>query len=450
MEIDKKTLHLLQKYDRPAPRYTSFPTAAQFTHAVSQDSCLSFLKTLPEKESVSLYVHIPFCHSLCHYCGCNTKVVNTYAPVRAYLDLLHKEIDNAGQYVSGKPRAALLHFGGGSPNYLKPEDIKAVIEKLGEYFTFGAETAIDIESDPRYLDGDTIKAYADMGVSRVSLGIQDFDPVVQEAINRIQPFEQVKSCVEDLRANGIEKINFDLMTGLPLQTLESLARTVEQAVSLAPHRLSVFPYAHVPWMKKHQKLLEKYEMPGTQVRFAMTAFVDKTLQESGYTAIGIDHYARPDDSLTIAQNEDRLRRNFQGYTDDPCETVIGFGLSAISSYTQSYTQNTTDAPAYRAAVEKGEFPVARGCPLTDDDRARRRLIEKLMCDFELDLSAFRVLLETFPQTRSTLSLLAQDGIIELKNDHLTITEIGKPFTRIVASAFDPYFQGAEGRHARAV
>lgn len=450
MKHDDMTKLLLRKYDKAVPRYTSFPTAAQFTPGLSQAAYGRFLGEVQDGETVSLYVHIPFCHSLCHYCGCNTKVVNSYEPVRAYLSVLHQEIALTRAAVKAAPVVTRLHFGGGSPNYLKAEDLESLIEALRARFTFGPEAEIDIECDPRYLDEALIEAYAAMGVTRVSLGVQDFDARVQEAINRVQPFEQVRACVERLRAAGIARINFDLMTGLPLQSLETVARTAELSVSLSPDRLAVFPYAHVPWMKRHQSLLEKFPMPGPQERFAMTELVREKLVAAGYAAIGIDHFARPDDRLALALRNHDLHRNFQGYTDDPSQTILGFGLSAISSFEGAYAQNTTDAPAYRAALAKGEFPVARGCALSEDDIARRDLIQTLMCYGEVDLSIHAGILFSLPRTLPALAVLQQDGLVELGEEYLRITDKGRPFTRVVAACFDPYYEEKPDRHAKAV
>lgn len=444
--------HLLNKYDQAVPRYTSFPTAAQFTNDINEQRARTSIAAIPESEEISLYIHIPFCHQLCHYCGCNTKVVNSYAPVREYLDYLDEEIEIVGRTMSTMPHVARVHFGGGSPNYLEAPDMQDIIDRLKRHFAINDKTEIDVESDPRYLDLEMINAYKKMGVSRVSLGVQDFNPNVQRAVNRIQTFEQVKACVENLRSVGIKNINFDLMTGLPLQTLESVEETAKQAISLQPSRLSVFPYAHVPWMKKHQKLLEEYRMPDTALRFDMTQNVNKIIEKAGYISIGIDHFAKADDALSLALKGKTLRRNFQGYTDDTSQIIIGFGLSAISSYQNTYIQNTTDAPAYRAALLQGELPVARGCMLSDEDIARRNLIEELMCYFELDLKKYEVLLRLLPKTRQTLAALAQDGLIELNDDggNLSVTKKGLPFVRVIAAAFDPYFVPQENRHARAI
>ena len=442
---------LLRKYNRPVPRYTSFPTAIQFTHDISQETYASLLSTLGSGEAVSLYIHIPFCHSLCHYCGCNTKIVNNYRPVESYLDSLFSEIKLVGDSLKYRSPVNLVHFGGGSPNYLKPQDLKRVLESISTYFDISDQTNIDIESDPRYLNTEMIRCYADMGVSRVSLGVQDFNHDVQVAINRVQPFEQVEECVQILRTNGINQINFDLIVGLPKQTVETVCETVEKAVSLSPNRLAVFPYAHVPWMKKHQKLLEKYPMAEGYERFLMNEAVDLFLKNHGYKSIGTDHYARAGDPLSIAQEQGCLKRNFQGYTTDVSEAIIGFGLSSISSYKDAYIQNTTDPIAYRKELCEGKFPIQRGCILNADDQVLRLLIEDIMCNFEVDLSDYKDVLEgAMGQIRIALRELEKDNLITLDGEVLKITEAGRPFTRVVASCFDPYFQEQDNQHAKAI
>ncbi|MBL1148314.1 MAG: oxygen-independent coproporphyrinogen III oxidase [Pseudomonadota bacterium] len=441
---------LLTKYDRPAPRYTSFPTAVQFDQDIAQDDCAALLSGIDTDKPVSLYIHVPFCHQLCHYCGCNTKIVNSYSPVQSYLELLHAEIRKAGEYLPKDLKINRLHFGGGSPNFLKTDDVAHLLETLTRFARLDSGAVIDMEMDPRLLTKEKIRAYAQMGVKRASLGIQDFDPQVQNCINRIQPFEQVKSCVETLRDEGIYHLNFDLIIGLPEQTAETVAKTSAQAIALNPDRFSVFGYAHVPWMKKHQKLLEVYHLPDARRRFEMTALLNKTLQDAGYAAIGMDHFARKDDPLYTALENKTLRRNFQGYTDDESEIVLGFGLSSISSFGGAYLQNITDAPAYRRAVNNGLFPVKRGRVLTEEDTRRRALIEEIMCYFTVDLGHYTDIPHLREETESALALLEQDGILERDGGRLTVTEGGRPFVRIVAACFDPYFQPCETRHAKAV
>jgi len=434
---------LLQKYDRPVPRYTSYPTAVHFTHEVSQDYYRGLLSHLTAQQPVSLYIHIPFCHVLCHYCGCHTKVVNSYSPVKSYVQTLLKEIDLVGKNLNFRLPISQLHFGGGSPNFLEEKEMESIITALHQYFDFGEEAEIAIEADPRLLDEGKIETLAALGFTRVSLGVQDFNPEVQKAVNRIQPFKTVQDSVLSLRKAGINKLNFDLMIGLPLQTLESVQHSAEQAVSLCPDRLAVFAYAHVPWMKKQQKLLEKYPMPDAELRFDMMLRVKEVLESAGYYALGIDHFAHETDSLYNAHKNGSLRRNFQGYTDDPARNIIGFGLSSISGFEGAYIQNTTDAPAYKKAIEAGDFPITRGCILSDEDRARRAVIESIMCGLKTDIALY-------PEALEKLNALEQDNLVRIDGSHVTITPEGWPFARIAAACFDAYYQPQEGQHARAI
>jgi len=445
--ISAKTKTLLAKYDYAVPRYTSFPTAVQF-YALNNDASLhkQALNALNSHEPLSLYVHIPFCHSLCHYCGCNTKIVSTYAPVSHYIKTLLKEIDLVGAMLDKRMDVSRIHFGGGSPNFAHPDDLEKIIARFDHYFNITAKTQIDMECDPRLLSAEKISAYKSLGLSRVSLGIQDFDTRVQRTINRLQPFDTVKRHMVTFRENGITDINFDLITGLPRQTIATVDQTLSQLLELSPSRVAVFPYAHVPWMKKHQKLLEQYERPDTHARFEMSALVQTTLTQNGYNEIGIDHYALKNDPLSRAQQNKTMRRNFQGYTDDPASTIIGFGLSSISQFDGAYIQNTTDAPTYRKSIENGTLPLARGFELSPEDKKRRALIEELMCYFYIDLEEYK---DIVPQY-DALEALKKDGIITLKDNKIQITKTGKPFARIVASYFDPYFNQESGRHAHAV
>lgn len=436
---------LLQKYNYPVPRYTSYPTAVQFKPDSTPDLYIRCLDDLNPGHPISLYVHIPFCHSLCHYCGCHTKIVHSYSPIEQYVEFLIREIDLVGKILKQKIPISRLHFGGGSPNYANSKDLEKIVRRFAKYFDI-SHMQIDMECDPRLLNAQKIKDYAALGVSRVSLGIQDFNETVQTAINRKQPFPQVQEQVELLRATGIENINFDLITGLPEQTINTVEETLKHVLRLKPSRIAVFPYAHVPWMKKHQKLLEKYHLPDTQERFEMGQLVHKTLMAEGYNAIGIDHYALKEDGLSQAQESGAMRRNFQGYTDDPARTILGFGLSAISQFESAYIQNTTDAPLYRKQIKAGTFPTARNLRLNNEDIRRRQLIEQLMCNFMINFSEFRDI--DIPHV--ALALLEQDGIIKMNKNKIQIQEQGKPFVRIVASCFDPYFKKESRHHAKAI
>jgi oxygen-independent coproporphyrinogen-3 oxidase len=437
--------HLLNKYNYAVPRYTSFPTAVQFEPHAPQslfNACLSHID--PNKE-VSLYVHIPFCHSLCHYCGCNTKIVHSYRPIEQYIQTLLAEIQLVGERIGQRLCVSRIHFGGGSPNYASIEDIERILERFSRFFDLSA-TQIDMECDPRLLDAKKIQNYARIGVSRLSLGIQDFNKNVQHAINRMQPFSLVEQQMAVMRNVGIESINFDLITGLPKQTLPTVEETLNHVVTLKPSRIAVFPYAHVPWMKKHQKLLEKFPMPDVRQRFEMNELVRRVLLANDYKAIGIDHFALTQDSLYIAQQSGTMQRNFQGYTDDPYVTLLGFGLSSISQFENAYIQNTTEGSEYKQAVQNREYPIKRSLMLSAEDQIRRTLIERLMCDFKISFSDY----EGIAIPHYDLLELEKDGIVKISGDALKVTDQGQVFARIVASCFDPYFNKESGRHAKAI
>lgn len=434
---------LIKKYDRPVPRYTSYPTAIHFNHDISQQYYQNLLRNLNYQEPVSLYVHIPFCHVLCHYCGCHTRVVNNYNPVEAYVQTMLKEIDLVGKTLIQKLPVSQIHFGGGSPNFLKEKEFEKILEKINQYFDINNMTEMAIETDPRLLNKEKIETLAKVGFKRVSLGVQDFNPDVQKAVNRIQSFEEVKKAVHNLQEVGITKINFDLMIGLPLQTLDIVKDNLDKALSLKPNRFAIFAYAHVPWMKKHQKLLEKFPFPDSDLRFLMMKLVKQKMKQEKYHKIGIDHFSREDDSLYLAYKQKRLRRNFQGYTDDPAKTILAFGLSSISTFEGAYVQNLTDAPKYRKTVEDGKFPIRKGCVLKEEDKIRRDLIEQIMCGYKVNIEKYSI-------ERQGLNELQQDGLIHIDNSSLQITKEGWPFARIIASKFDTYYEQQEKQHARAI
>ena len=434
---------LLSKYDRPTPRYTSFPAATHFHENVEIGD---FLASLDKKKSVSIYVHIPFCHSLCHYCGCHTKIVQDQGPITSYIAILIDEIRIFHERAGNGIAVQRVHFGGGSPNYANTDLIESILQEIKKSFEVLPSCQIDMECDPRRLTAEKIADYARIGISRFSLGIQDFDPEVQKAINRVQPYEMIEERMADFRKSGVKNINFDLIVGLPKQTPYTVGETVEKVVRLQPSRLAVFPYAHVPWMKKHQLLLEKYGLPDAKTRLNMISLVGEKLKRAGYVSVGMDHFAKPEDDLFHAQNGNGVRRNFQGYTDDPSSVVLGFGLSAISQFENGYLQNTTNAVAYKKSISQGALPSCRGYILNESDKKRKKLIDDLLCRFNAPIEEVQDLV-ILPQR---LVDLQQDGIVTIECDTLKIADKGKVFARVVASCFDPYYLEKEERHARAV
>lgn len=447
-------IELLQRYDAPVPRYTSYPTAPHFHEGIDAEVYRGWLGAVPRDEKMSLYLHVPYCTRMCWYCGCHTKVVRQYGPVGDYAKVLGREVALVADAVPEGPQVTHVHWGGGTPTMLSSEDFTALMETLRTRFAFAARAEVAVEIDPRTLTEDKAVALAKAGVTRASLGVQDFNDIVQQAINRIQPFEMSADVVGWLRGAGIEAINFDLMYGLPHQTVELVVHTVDLAVKLEPDRLALFGYAHVPWMKTHQRMIDEATLPGAAERLHQAEAAAERLAEHGYRRIGLDHFARAGDSLTRALDEGRLRRNFQGYTDDQASTLLGFGASAIGSLSQGYVQNAVPFGAYADAVKAGRLAVTRGVEVDADDRVRRAVIERLMCDLTVDLGALGQGLEAppggFAEELSALAPLARDGLVEVEGSRIHITDTGQPLMRTVCAVFDRYLATGKGRHSRAV
>ncbi len=429
--------------EQAAPRYTSYPTAPHFTAAVGPESYAGWLEELPEQATLSLYLHVPFCAELCHYCGCHTKVVRRREPIEAYADLLAREIDLLAAR-SAQHRVSAIHWGGGTPSMLGADRLVALTERLAGAFNCGAaEHAIEL--DPRHIDRPLTAALARMGVTRASLGVQEFADHVQRAIGRIQPFEQVAAGVALLRESGIENLNFDLMYGLPHQSADDLDRTIALAHALRPSRIALFGYAHVPWFKTHQRLIDTAALAGASERLAQAESARATLVSLGYVPVGLDHFARGEDDLAQAASAGRLHRNFQGYTTDDADALIGIGVSAIGRLPQGFVQNAPDIGNYARAIENGRLATVRGIAFTPDDRRRGRLIERLMCDFSAELDGL-----ADDAALSALAPLAAEGLVAIEKDRIAVSEAGRPFVRLAAAAFDAYLGKGTARHSRAV
>lgn len=449
-----QTAALIAKYDRPVPRYTSYPTAPHFSAAVGPGDYAGWLRALPDDTTLSLYLHVPFCQSLCLFCACHTTVVRQDEPLHAYADTLTAEIDLVAGLIGRDMRVAHVHWGGGTPTRLPPHAMRAVMVRLRDRFRVDADAEIAVEVDPRTVTPGHIDALAAMGTNRVSLGVQDFNPAVQRAIGRMQDLALTGRCVTQLRGVGIDAINLDLIYGLPFQTVDSITRTVRQALDLAPARAAVFGYAHVPWMKKHQALIPVDALPAAAERFAQREAVDKTLTGHGYVPAGLDHFARPDDPMAVASADRRLKRNFQGYTTDAAPVLIGLGASSIGVLPAGYVQNHASVPVWRDAIRAGQPATARGIALTPDDRLRRAVIEDIMCHAAVDLAAARVrhggapaaLADAHPKLRD----LEADGLIRWNGDRIEVRPKGRPFLRNIAAAFDSRLSGGPGHHSAAV
>jgi oxygen-independent coproporphyrinogen-3 oxidase len=440
----------------PVPRYTSYPTAVQFTPAVTAETYSAWLREIDTSEPVSLYVHVPFCRKLCHYCGCNTNIVAHYQPVEDFLEVVEQEMALTTAYPKGRLTYSHLHFGGGTPTILSPEHFRRLCRSIDHQFVRGSDAEVAVEIDPRTLTEEMAAALADSGINRASLGVQDLDHAVQVAINRVQPFETVAAAAEHLRRAGISALNFDLIYGLPLQTVSGFLATVDRAVSLKPSRIALFGYAHVPWMKKHQKLLERYELPDGDLREELSRRAAERLREHGYVTIGLDHFARPEDSLTHAAQAGELRRNFQGYTTDAARTLLAFGPSGISRMPQGYVQSDAAVRGWREAVVSGHLPIVRGVRLSVEDRLRADVIEMLMCRGEIDLQAATRRHDAgssegvFASELIALRPFIEAGAAALDGHRLTVTAAGRPYLRLIAAIFDQYVVRDSARHSRAV
>ena len=445
---------LIAKYDRRAPRYTSYPTAVQFSPKVTAQIYRDWLAKLPAAEPVSLYLHIPFCARLCWYCGCNTRAVNHHAPIGDYVRYLLAEAERLSDALPSKLTVDAVHLGGGTPNMLTPHELKAIFTALRQIFRFQPAAEIAAELDPKVLTREWVQAAVGQGLTRASLGVQNLNPKVQAAVNRVESFEHVAQCVEWLREAGVASINLDLMYGLPHQTVANTLSTVEQVLTLRPDRLALFGYANVPWMKPHQQLIDEAALPGPSARLDQSSAAAERLIAEGYVTIGLDHFALPHDDLARAQTEGRLRRNFQGYTTDAAKTLLGLGASSIGSLPQGFVQNVAAEVGWRAAIDAGQLPIARGVAATPEDRFRGEIIEQLMCTFEVDLEVLcarhdRAVSE-LAETMSDLAAFASDGLVDLRPGHVAVTQAGRPLVRSVCAAFDSYFAPNAARHAKAL
>lgn len=436
------------------PRYTSYPTAPHFQSEFPERAYRDWLAALDPAEPISLYLNAPYCHSMCWCCGCRMKLASRYEPVAAYVRSLVAEIDLIAAALPPRMQVGHLHLGGGAPTALEPADLEQLMDAVRERFALERGAEIAIEADPRTLRHSMIDRIGALGFNRVSFCVQEFDPKVQAAINRIQPPETVRDAATLLRAVGVLALNFDLMFGLPRQTVETIATTVERCVEMRPERSALFGYAPAPWMAKRQRMIDASALPGASERLAQAETAAAALRRAGYQAIGLDHFALPDDALAIAAREGLLRRNFQGYTADRARTLIGFGASAISRTPAGYAQNAVETGASSRAIAAGSAPVAKGRALDDEDRLRGHVIERLMCDGAVDTIEAGALFGRAPgwcaAELAALAPMASHGFVSLSDGVVTMSKVGAPLARVVASAFDSYRRASERRHSVAV
>jgi oxygen-independent coproporphyrinogen-3 oxidase len=444
----------LRHAQRNLPRYTSYPTALAFEPLDAHPQARGWIGETQASDPVSAYVHVPFCRRLCWYCGCHTTVAHEYDRIGAFYEVARREVDLIAAALGPHAGLAHLHFGGGSPNALSPEHFLALAEQLKDRLSLRRDAEFAVELDPGMLAEAFIAALGEAGVTRASLGVQTFDAAVQTKVNRIQPFDQVARAVERLRAAGVAGLNFDLMYGLPGQDEANVADSAEQAVSLSPDRISVFGYAHVPWMKKHQQVIAEADLAAATGRWAQAEAADAVLVAAGYVRIGLDHYARPGDGLARAAAEGRLRRNFQGYTDDPAPVLVPIGPSSIGQFRQGFVQNLAAADAWREAVCADQLPLARQLALSPDDRLRAAVIERLMCDLAVDVAEVcrehGAAPEALDSAIAAAAELEADGLCLVAGRTLRVPDAARRLVRVAAACFDARLPAAKTRHSAAV
>ncbi len=449
-ELVKLTPGLLARYDVPGPRYTSYPTAPMWQDSFGPEDARRVLARSNQPSGdggtrpLSLYMHLPFCEQLCLFCGCNVIVRRNHDQAGAYLDLLKRDITQAAALIDDERPVVQFEWGGGTPTYFSPEQLEDLFHHAQQCFHFADDAEIGVEIDPRVTTTDHLATLARIGFNRLSMGVQDFDPEVQRTVKRVQSAEQVSDMIGTARELGFESVNIDLMYGLPKQSSASFARTIETVVGLAPDRIALFSYGHVPWIKKYQQVLTPM-LPTRDEKFDIFLTAMGALTGAGYTYVGMDHFARPDDELCLAQRDGTLHRNFQGYTTKAGADLIGFGVTAIGELERSYLQNWRDIDHWREAVDQGVLPIMRGCELTDDDLIHRAAISAILCQTGIDKAAFQAkhgveVDSYFADAIDRLSPLAEDGLVELTPDAIQATPVGRVFLRNIAMAFDAYYR----------
>lgn len=436
------------------PRYTSYPTAPHFNRHSAKEAQSILFSSTNDGDPVSVYIHIPFCDRLCWFCGCHTKHTLKYEPIAKYVSSLVEEINQFADSINATPMLASLHFGGGSPSMLKTKEAKLIRKTLERAFEFLPDTEVSVEVDPNDACEEMLEAVSWLGMTRASLGVQDFNPTVQEAINRPQSFEETRDLIEKLRSKGISSLNIDALYGLPHQTVSSIKRTVRQILSMNPDRIALFGYAHVPSIKKHQNMIDTCSLPDDSERIEQSFAARTEILNAGYEAVGIDHFARKNDALAISKRNRTLRRNFQGYTTDRAKLLLGFGASSISSIAGAYLQNTVATGNYMRLVSEGKSVAERGFILTRDDQIRAYMIEMLMCNFQLDPADLRQEFghDAEDYIKEFTQIVEHDayGLCELNNGVLKILPGCQEYVRLIASKFDIYLNSGASTYSKAV
>jgi oxygen-independent coproporphyrinogen III oxidase len=443
---------LLRRYDRPGPRYTSYPTAPQFAAgfdegAYREHARRSNAELIPR--DLSIYVHVPYCFSPCFYCGCNRIITRDLSKGALYVERLLKEIELTAALFDADREVVQLHFGGGTPNFLRGAEFTTLVDALERRFPLSthADRDFSIELDPRYVEAADLELYSELGFNRASLGVQDFDPEVQKAVNRIQSVEQTTVAVDACRAHGFRSINIDLIYGLPKQTLEGFERTLDIVLQARPERLAVYGYAHLPRTFKAQRQIDAIDLPSVETRLDLLHLAAEKLGAAGYRYIGMDHFALPADDLARAQIAGGLHRNFMGYTTHADCDLLGLGVSAISHIGDSFSQNPRDLPSWEIALDQGRLPVWRGIHLDADDILRADLINQLMCQGSIDVAKLERrycidFAEYFAAALDPLAQLESDGLVEVFHNRIAATSRGRPLLRIIAMCFDRYLPTA--------
>lgn len=444
---------LIEKYRMSGPRYTSYPTAVQFHDGFTATDYIAQLDASnTSKRDLSLYVHIPFCEHVCYFCGCNKIITRNHSQAAEYLTYLEKDIARQAAHIDNDRRVIQIHFGGGTPTFISKDEQTALLNLLKKHFTFANddEGEFGIEVDPRTVDENALAHLRELGFNRISFGVQDFNPAVQKAVNRIQPYENVAAVMESARKLGYQSISADLIYGLPLQTVDSFADTVERIIGLAPDRLAVFNYAHMPDLFGAQKQINADELPTASEKLAILETTIAQLTGAGYEFIGLDHFAKPNDSLVHHQKNGTLYRNFQGYSTFSNCDLLGFGISAISQVGNSYSQHHKARDKYYRAIEDNTLPVARGITLTQEDIIRRDIITDIMCNLHLDLARISEqydidALTLFAPEWSELAQMAEDGLLALDDTKMTVSPPGRLLIRNIAMVFDAYLRDQQGK-----
>lgn len=434
------------KYSKPGPRYTSYPTALEFSEAFAYDSFIAKLKSQDSSRSLSLYIHLPFCKNACYFCGCNVVFTSKSEKLERYIDYLERELEILASHIDGARSVIQLHFGGGTPTFFDAPQLDRIIKSIKKHFSnFSSDAEISCEIDPRHIDEPQMRVLAEHGFNRVSFGIQDFDERVQEAVHRVQPYEITKNAMDLARKYGMKSVNVDLIYGLPYQSLESFKKTLELAVSLDPDRFAIFNYAHVPWLKKTMRKIDETTLPEPSVKLSILKYTIDYMSSNGYAMVGMDHFAKPSDELFLAIEKGELHRNFQGYTTKAGADLIGIGLTSIGEGVDYYAQNFKDMSSYEAAIDSGKLPHERGVVLDSDDRIRQFVIMELMSNFKLDITRFESIFDVkfrdyFSDALKELQPFVDDDLLKIDDKSIECTTTGTMLIRNISMAFDAYMK----------